>query len=102
MEEELLQAGRPDGEVAGTGLAQCGDDGGQRRAGGQQADAGKAAVRVERADVDDGVLLFEPDALFAAGVAALAECLVAQQAAARAALARYAAIDDGAGPQQER
>ena len=27
---------------------------------------------------------------------------VAQQAAARAALARYAAIDDGAGPQQER
>ena len=41
------------------------------------ADAGKAAVRVERADVDVGVLLFEPDALFAAGVAALAERLVA-------------------------
>ena len=59
------------------------------------ADAGKAAVRVERADVDVGVLLFEPDALFAAGVAALAECLVAQQAAAVGELGREGfAVDD--------
>ena len=38
--------------------------------------------------MDVGVLLFEPDALFAAGVAALAERLVAQQAAAVGELGR--------------